>query len=115
MHVISSYISWFIPKYVVARDPSLQSYLSMTGEENREKMANTFLRPTTWKDYCDIVSHNNCTGDKNGIAARAPENEAEESKYYVSGLYKGHFRKTEKNDCTSNPNCTGHFINVDCA
>ena len=86
----------------------------MTGEKSREMMANTFLRPTTWKDYCLIVSDNNCTVEDE-TAMRAPEDESQGSKYFVSGLFKGHFRKTEKNNCSSNPNCTGHFINVDCA
>ena len=86
----------------------------MTGEENRRKMANTFLRPTTWKDYCEIVSSNNCI-ISDDTATRPPEDETEGSKYFVSGLYKGHFRKTFKNNCDQNPNCTGHFINVDCS
>ena len=83
------------------------------GEEVRFKLANTFKRPMTWSEYCILVSPNNCTRD-DGVASRAPMNE-EVGKYFMDGLYTGHFRSTEKNNCTANPTaCTGHIADVNC-
>lgn len=79
-------------------------------------MADIFKRPTDWGTYCQFVSLDNCInkgGD--GIAARAPDDDDEAGKYFVDGFYKGHFRATEKNNCTANPTtCTGHISNVPC-
>ena len=97
--------SWFVPKFTAIRDPTLVSYFGLRGEENRMKLANTFLRPTTWEYYCLHVSKNNCLVD-DGVAIRAPK-EGEGNTYFVNGVYIGHFRATEKNNCTLNPNCTG--------
>ena len=105
---------WLVPKFTAERDPSLLSFLGLMGEENRKKLADRFLRPTTWVDYCTQVSSNNCTSD-DGVAKGAPRNEAENSRYFVEGIYTGHFRKTEKNDCENNPtNCTGHIADYPC-
>jgi len=106
--------SWFVPQFTAAKDPSLLTYLGLQGEENRRKLAETFLRPTKWKDYCDTISPTNCrTAD--AVAKRAPENENEYSRMFVSGLYTGYFRETEKNDCDLHPtNCTGHIADVPC-
>jgi len=106
-------LHWFIPKLLAEKDPTLMSYFGMQGEKNRRKLAETFKRPTTWKDYCNIVSLDNCTTN-DGIASRYPNNE-EESLYFLDGLYKGYFRATEKNDCDANPdNCTGHIVGSSC-
>jgi hypothetical protein len=103
----------FIPKFTGQRDPSLLSYLGLQGEQNRRKVAETFLRPTTWKDYCDQVSLSNCTID-DGTAKRSPLTEEEEL-FFADGLYTGHFRKTDKNDCDKWPlNCTGHAVDYPC-
>ena len=103
----------FIPKFTAERDPSLLSYLGLQGEENREKMANTFQRPTRWKDYCAEVSTNNCTAS-DSIAFREPRNSTEENRFFVPGLYRGHFRKTVNNDCNQTSECTGHLANFPC-
>ena len=98
---------WFMPKYTADRDPTLLSYLGLSGEKNRRKVAETFKRPTTWKDYCELVSNTTCSFD-DGIASRPPESHTEESSYFVPGLYTGHFRATEENDCDTYPDtCTG--------
>lgn len=97
------------------RDPTLISYVGLQGEENRQKLADTFLRPTRWKDYCLDVSANNCsTPDE--FAQRAPaENDEEGEKYFVRDAYTGHFRKTDANNCTVYPtNCTGHVVDYPC-
>ena len=67
-----------------------------------------------WKAYCDEVSTTNCSID-DGIAKRRPINEFEETSYFAKDDYIGHFRYTEKNNC-SNPEikCTGHFIDFPC-
>jgi len=89
---------WFVPKYTAERDPTLLSYLGLQGLENRKKLADRFLRPTTWADYCNEVSEDGClSGD--GAAQRPPESEDEEGKYFSRGLYTGHFRKVcNRND-----------------
>lgn len=105
---------WFLPKYTGLADPTLMSYMGLAGEENRQKLAEAFLRPTTWRDYCEEVSLDNCTYD-DGVAVRLPENESEAGLYYMEGFYIGHFRATEKNDCSRNPlNCTGHIVDYPC-
>jgi len=99
---------WYIPKFTAKSDPSLTSYLGMQGVENKKKLAEKFLRPTTWKDYCSLISKNNCTTD-DGVAKRSP-NEAEYSKYFEMDLYTGHFNATDENDCNNNINCNGHIV-----
>lgn len=103
---------WFITQFTIEKDPSLLSHYGLGGEENRRKLAEAFKRPTTWKEYCDIISNNGCATDDE-VAKRAPTQE-EEKKYFVEGLYTGYFRSTEKNDCDTNPNCTGHFLDYPC-
>jgi hypothetical protein len=107
--------SWFITLFTVLEDPSLISYLGLQGEDKRQKLADLFLRPTTWKQYCDEVSTNNCTTPDN-VTVRAPiVGTDEEDRMFVPGLYTGHFRKTEENDCEAHPNtCTGHIADYPC-
>jgi hypothetical protein len=113
---------WFIPKFTAVRDPTLLSYIGMAGEDNRRKLADRFQRPTTWRDYCNEVSLTKCRGTDNTtadtndtiIAVRPPrDDEADAERFFVEGLYQGHFRKIIKNDCTAN-NCTGHIFNYPC-
>lgn len=106
--------TWFIPRFTVEKDPTLLSYFGMLGQQNRRKLAETFKRPTTWKDYCDLVSQNNCN-ENDGVAKRPPQDESEYNRMFVKDLYTGHFRKTEKNDCDKWPlNCTGHIADYPC-
>ena len=105
---------WYIPRYTGERDPTLLTYLGLKGEENRRKLAETFLLPTTWLEYCNEVSPDNCTTPSN-ITARAPMDEDEASMYFSEGLYTGHFRATAQNDCDANPTtCHGHFVDFPC-
>jgi len=106
--------AWFITKFTAENDPTLVSYLGMQGEENRHKLAQTFLRPTTWKEYCDLVSPDHCT-TPNDIAKRPPNDDSEYDRMFVEGLYLGHFRATAENDCATNPTtCTGHIADFSC-
>ena len=90
---------WFVPKYTAERDPTLLSYLGLQGLENRKKLADRFLRPTTWADYCNEVSEDGClSGD--GVAQRPPESEDEKGKYFSRELYTGHFRKVCNREMT---------------
>ena len=111
-------LSWYLPRFVVAQDPSLATYLGLRGEENRRRLAETFLRPTTWLEYCEEVSETNCA-EPNEVAQRPPTpTEMEEgisSKYRLEGVYTGHFRKTPQNDCNINSNCTGHIVDAPCS
>ena len=104
---------WFVPKFTALRDPSLTTVYGLAGDEHREKLARTFKRPTTWKQYCDEVSTNGCT-IPDETASRPPQ-EGEESSMFSSGVYTGHFRYTEANNCTAIPDsCTGHFTDYPC-
>ena len=103
------YQGLYIPLFTAANDTSLLTYLGLVGKENRHKLARTFLRPTTWQEYCDIISPHNCSFE-DPIAKRYPE-EGEEDRYHVEEMYLGHFRSTEENDCEKHPTtCTGHVV-----
>jgi hypothetical protein len=106
---------WFVPKYTAQKDPSILSYLGIQGSQNRQKLADMFLRPTTWSNYCEQVSPNNCS-EPDEVALRAPMDDWEGGKYFVAdGVYTGHFRATEENNCELFPNnCTGHIADYPC-
>ena len=107
-------VSWFIPAFTARQDPTLVSFYGLRGDENRHKLANTFLRPVTWREFCEQVSMTNCS-KSDDTAVKYPESNAEETRYYVEGLYTGHFRATEKNNCTLHPTtCTGAIIGPSC-
>lgn len=77
-------------------------------------MAESFLRPISWIQYCDNISETNCLSD-DGVASRRPANEAEENSFFSRGSYAGHFRPGEKNNCERYPlNCTGHIADWPC-
>ena len=38
----------FIPKFTVMEHPEFATYNGYVGEHNRQKVASTFLKPTTW-------------------------------------------------------------------
>ena len=81
--------------------------LGIAGESNRRKLAEMFLRPTTWGDYCTQVSNTSCAVPDN--VAQRPPSEEEVDKMHSPNLYTGYFRATEENDCDKFPdNCTGH-------
>ncbi|CAB9530192.1 Gamma-aminobutyric acid (GABA) B receptor [Seminavis robusta] len=106
--------SWMVTKFTTEMDPTLGTYHGFVGEKNRRKLAETFLRPTTWQQYCEEESPNNCsTPDK--TAQRPPHNATEHSRMFFPGEYQGYFRNTTLNDCDTYPtNCTGHAANYPC-
>jgi hypothetical protein len=100
---------WFIPKFTGEQNPSLLSYLGLKGEANRQMLADTFLRPTTWSQYCSEVSNSSCS-QPDDVAQRAPD-DTEKDRYFLQDVFGGYFRKTEENDCVKWPkNCTGHIV-----
>ena len=106
-------ISWYIPFYTARQYPEFTVFEGLAG--NRDKLAQIFLRPTAWGDYCRDVSSTQCA-EPDGVATRKPLNQEEEAVYYANGTYTGHFRATEKNDCGKNPhNCTGHIASPGCS
>ena len=107
--------TWFITKFTLEDHPQFAIFLGLQGEENREMLAQTFKRPTTWLDYCTQVSPTNCTIPDN-VTQRPPHsNTEEEVQYYSEGNYIGHFRYTEDNDCELHPTtCTGHIADFPC-
>ena len=116
--------SWYVPHFTAERDPIILSYFGMTSGDddlaNRRRLPELFLRPQTWKWFCDNVSADNCSTpyyDEEGrlIASRPPADEGEEVRYFSAGSFHGHFAPTEENDCDANPfTCTGHIANVQC-
>lgn len=105
---------WHVPKFAADRNPWLTNYVSYQGEANRHKIASMFKRPTTWGQYCSEVSLTNCNSTDD-VAARAPVDQDESGRYYLEGLYMGHFRVTNNGDCEKNPlTCTGHFTDYPC-
>jgi len=104
---------WYIPRFTAQRDPTLLTYLGIMGDENREKLASTFLRPTTWGDYCADESNDNCQ-TPDSVASRPPV-EGEEDMYFGGVDFIGHFRNTTENDCENFPDdCTGHIVDYPC-
>jgi len=79
---------WYIPKYVAEQDPTLGTYSGLVGEKNRRKLAETFLTPTSWKDYCDHISNSTCEEPDN-VAQRYPQTPPEENSFFVAGSYTG--------------------------
>lgn len=101
-------------RFTGERDPTLFHFIGLQGEKNRRKLAEAFLRPTTWKDYCNLISPTKCQLP-NITALRPPDDENEGERYFSDGLYTGYFRKTEQSDCDSHPNnCTGHIVDFPC-
>jgi 7 transmembrane sweet-taste receptor of 3 GCPR len=105
---------WYIPKFTAEKDPGLLAHFGLSGDENRRKLAETFLRPTKWIDYCNEVSTTNCS-QPDDVAQRAPELVEEENMMFLKDSYTGYFRKTIENDCDTYPlNCTGNIVDYPC-
>jgi 7 transmembrane sweet-taste receptor of 3 GCPR len=105
---------WYIPKFTAEYDPTLMTHFGLAGENNRRKLAETFLRPTSWIDYCNEVSTTNCS-QPDDVAQRGPDVVEEESMMFLKGVYTGYFRKTIENDCDTYPqNCTGNIVDYPC-
>lgn len=105
-------ISWYIPFRTAKRYPNFATYQGMQGQ--REELSSLFLRPTTWKEYCDEESTSNCL-DPDEFAQRPPATSDEERMYFYADYFTGFFRATEKNDCIQNPStCTGHIAGPSC-
>jgi hypothetical protein len=106
--------TWLMTKFKADEFPEFVSYHGLQKEENQESLPATFKRPTTWKEYCELVALDNCT-TPNQFAQRAPLDEIETERMFEAGLSPGHFRYTEKNSCAMYPmNCTGHIVNYPC-
>ena len=108
--------SWYVPRFVAEADHRFVSHFGLAGEENRRLLAETFHRPTTWKDFCQLYdcTHDNRTVVGSSFAKRPPQTAAEDEMYFRDGFYSGHFRPTEENDCNATELCTGHIANVVC-
>ena len=106
---------WYIPRFTAERDPTLLTYIGIQGEENRAKLAATFLRPTTWEDYCLYESISGCEVP-DGVAVRPPKDEEENELYFAGDDFTGYFRNTTQNDCGdgNSKNCTGHIVDYPC-
>jgi 7 transmembrane sweet-taste receptor of 3 GCPR len=111
----TAFNSIFVTRFSVDKDPTLSSYIGLQGEKNRQKLAETFLRPTTWEYYCTKISSSNCTAP-DSVAQRPPASDSEAQRMFVQDLFTGHFRSTEENDCSGDRNstCTGHIGDYPC-
>eukprot|EP00594_Rhizosolenia_setigera_P020831 CAMPEP_0178980728 /NCGR_PEP_ID=MMETSP0789-20121207/26664_1 /TAXON_ID=3005 /ORGANISM="Rhizosolenia setigera, Strain CCMP 1694" /LENGTH=413 /DNA_ID=CAMNT_0020671187 /DNA_START=49 /DNA_END=1291 /DNA_ORIENTATION=+ len=105
-------VQWFMPKFTLDEYPEFYSYHGMKGEENRQKLASLFKRPTTWLQYCEEFSPTKCENDT--TASRWPEPD-ERNKFFVHGFYDGYFHRSDKSNCRLFAhNCTGEFIQGTC-
>jgi len=116
-------VGLYMPFKTLKAYPQFASWVGLQGNMSRRLLASIFKRPTTWGDYCQQVSPSKCSsnesaafweGDPMVAAARYPE--ADEFNLYIKeGVYRGHFRYTEENNCTAHPdNCTGHVVFPPC-
>ena len=105
-------LDFYIPIALVEKEPDFASFYGLRGEENRKKLAETFKRPTTWLDYCNL--ENATCDESDDVAKRWPNDESEEGSYFLEGVYTGYFRATEANDCTNSKPCTGHVVKPPC-
>jgi len=118
----------YVPKFTAQTHPSFTNYLALQDPNNRRKLAETFLHPTTWHDYCRQISPTNCT-TPDAVAQRPPAQrnvttiaddgggggENEMDRYFHPNDYTGYFRATDKNNCDDHPdNCTGHVADFPC-
>ena len=102
----------FVPRFTAMKDPTLLTSFGLLA--NRTKLAETFKRPTSWKEYCELISPNNCA-TPDTVAIRAPLTETEEQRMFEEDVYTGHFRATEDHDCERHPDtCTGDFVDYPC-
>lgn len=102
--------AYYIPDFTARQHPSLAIHYGYKGEENRKMLAGIFKRPTTWLQYCEEVSNSSCT-IPDETAKRPPKGSFEGEMYFSEGDYTGHFRATEKNDCSGEKatTCSGYF------
>jgi hypothetical protein len=115
---------WYIPLRTVQHDGSLLHWTGLMGEVNRHKLAETFKRPVSFRDYCEEISPTNCTVP-DAVATRYPQHLANWSetvlyskhwyqeelwRYFVPNVCTGYIHSTEQNNCTLHPTtCTGHI------
>lgn len=86
----------------------------MQGDSNRQKLADRFKRPITFKVYCSLISATNCSVPDASVTRPPVKDGSEDGKYFLLGVYTGYFHATEENDCIKNPNCTGHYADYPC-
>ena len=99
--------AWFVPKFTAERDPAILNYLGLQGETNRAKLADMFLLPTSWKEYCETVSSSRCM-EPGSVAQRPPNDKTENEMMFVAGLFTGYFRKPLENECNVSSTATSN-------
>lgn len=98
----------YLPRKTVQEFPEFSIWFGLAGDENRRRLAEIFLRPISWKEYCDTVDPTNCQ-------ERYPAGD-EEGLYYEEGLFEGYFSAGGSNNCTQNPDtCAGHIVTPPCS
>lgn len=105
--------SLYVPSFTARNNPALTSFLGYEGETNRPLLAELFKRPSTWQEYCELVSKNNCT-IPNIVTSEYPSSEEEKGQYFAQGRYTGHFEATRESDCTQVQNCAGYIVGPPC-
>ncbi|CAJ1928735.1 unnamed protein product [Cylindrotheca closterium] len=107
--------SLMIPKKTAGEFPSLSLFYGLQGDQNRRVLAEMFKKPTSWVDYCETVSLNNCSAP-DSTAARYPAQD-EKLLYFLEGSYTGYFLATDKNNCVASDNlddCHGYLVGPTC-
>ena len=69
--------------------PELVSHWGLR-DATPHQMARIFRPPTTWGDYCQLISSNVCR-QADAVAFRAPRTTEEAVRYYEPGLFTGYF------------------------
>ncbi len=105
---------FYIPARTMQQFPQFSIWYGLSGEANRKLLAETFLRPLSWLEYCEQVSASKCQ-EASSIAARFPEPSEVDIYFQEDGLYVGYFTESGANNCTMYPtNCTGHIVTPPC-
>ena len=106
----------YIPRFTLEANPQFASFYGLIGKANEQKIASTFLKPTTWKEYCEeVITSAECLSGNDTYAWRLPKNEFEEQKYFdFEGGFIGYFRETSSSNCDNSNDCHGYFVDTDC-
>ena len=106
----------FVPEFTVTKNPQFATHYGFIKENNKPKISSSFLKATTWGDYCSKVHSAAYCSSGDDTAVRNPQTKQEEESFFIDGLYNGYFRNTTDSFCDEdNQGCYGHFIDSECS
>ena len=107
----------YVPEFTVKNNPEFATYRGFVGKENRRALANHFLKPINFGEYCSVIkSEEECASGNDTTAKRLPTEE-EEGLYFLRNTYHGYFHNSTEIDCDDDnfeEKCFGHYINEPC-